>query len=84
MPKFWEGVAHGQQGGSDTRRSPASQETREAWRSRVHPTGAGAGLGSRHGERITQEQKQQEQEQEQEQEQDDTVQLSSLKGKPAG
>ena len=31
-----------------------------------------------------QEQKQQEQEQEQEQEYDDTVQLSSLKGKPAG
>ena len=31
-----------------------------------------------------QEQKQQEQEQEQEQEQDDTVQPSSLKGKPAG
>ena len=92
MTKSWAGVAHSQQRGSDTHRSPASQETREAWCSRVYPTGAGTGLGSRHGERITQEQKrkeeeqeqEQEQDQEQEQEQDDTVQLSSLKGKPAG
>ena len=92
MSKSWAGVAHSQQRGSDTHRSPASQETREAWRSRVHPTGAGAGLGSRHEERITQEQKRKEEEeeqdqgleQEQEQEQEDTVQLSILKGKPAG
>ena len=90
MSKSWAGVAHSQQRGSDTHRSPASQETREAWCSRVYPTGAGTGLGSRHGERITQEQKrkeeeqEQDQDQEQEQEQDDTVQLSSLKGKPAG
>ena len=90
MSKSWAGVAHSQQGGSDTHRSPASQETREAWRSRVHPTGAGTGLGSRHEERITQEQKRKEEEEEQdqgpeqEQEQEDTVQLSSLKGKPAG
>mgnify|MGYP001030164845 FL=1 len=90
MSKSWAGVAHSQQRGSDTHRSPASQETREAWRSRVHPTGAGAGLGSRHGERITQEQKRKEEEEEQdqgpeqEQGQEDTVQLSSLKGKPAG
>ena len=90
MSKSWAGVAHSQQRGSDTHRSPASQETREAWCSRVYPTGAGPGLGSRHGERITQEQKRKEEAQEQdqgpeqEQEQDDTVQLSSLKGKPAG
>ena len=31
MSKSWAGVVHGQQGGSDTQRSPASQETRKAW-----------------------------------------------------
>ena len=70
MSKPWAGVAHSQQRGSDTQRSLASQETREAWCSHVYPTGAGTGLGSRHGERRTQEQKQQEQEQEQGQEQE--------------
>jgi len=90
MSKSWAGVAHSQQRGSDTHRSPASQETREAWCSRVYPAGAGTGLGSRHGERITQERKRKEDEEEQdqgpeqEQEQEHTVQLSSLQGKPAG
>ena len=70
MSTSWAGVAHSQQRGSDTHRSPASQETREAWCSRVYPTGAGTGLGSRHGERITQEQKRKEEEEEEEQEQE--------------
>ena len=66
MSKSWAGVVHSQQRGSDTHRSPASQETREAWCSRVYPTGAGTGLGSRHGERITQEQKRKEEQEEEE------------------
>ena len=43
MSKSWAGVAHSQQGGSDTQRSPTSQETREAWCYHVYPAGAGAG-----------------------------------------
>ena len=78
-------MAHGQQGGSDTQRSPASQETRAAWYHHVHPTSAEAGRGVRHGGRkSTRAEKEgvgagagadaeagagQEQEQEQEQEQ---------------
>ena len=51
MSKSWAGVAHGQQGEPDTQRSPASQETREAWCHHVYPADAGAGLGSHYGER---------------------------------
>ena len=72
MSKSWAGVAHSysQQRGPDTQRSPASQETMEAWCHHVYPTGAGTGLGLRPGERRAREQQQKEKEQEQEHEQD--------------
>ena len=35
MSKLWEGVAHGQQRGSDTQKVSSSQETRGAWRHTV-------------------------------------------------